>query len=735
LVLEDLEARLVPSNSVGGITAPGLTKAQQSTYVQTNLVSDVAGLAQVQDTNLKNPWGVSFGPATPFWVSDQGTNKSTLYTVKNGVASVNGLVVGIPTNPGPPNGPTGQVFNSTTASAADFKIPVSAGGNGNRASFIFDGLNGIISAWNGGANAINVATGAPGSVYTGLALGTNGTNNYLFAANGVLKRIDVFDGAFAPVTLGANGFGTFTDPLLPSALNLVPFNVQNIGGKIYVTYAPAGRAAQTGATEGQGAVVVFDTTGHLLEQLIAGSKLASPWGITMAPASFGPFGGDLLVGNFAYNVSEINAFDPKTGKFLGTLMDATGQKIENQALWALTFGNGGNGGDPNTLYFTAGINGENDGLFGQIQATATIKPGKDAIVPNLPKTAEQTFSTVPANGDQNPYGVAFVPLDIKSGGVLQPGDLLVSNFNNKGDANNPGGLQGTGTTILRITPSGATSVFFTDTMGQGFSTALGVLKSGFVIAGEVPTTDGTFNTIGQGDLLILRSDGTVAARLTSKQFLNGPWDLTINDQGSTAQVFVSNVLSGTVTRIDLNIPKTGDPKVVSMTQIASGYKVKFDPQAVVLGPTGLAYDAQHDILYVASTADNAVYAISNAGDTKKDGGKGKLIYNDPAHLNGPLGLVLAPNGDLITTNGDAFNPDSTVPPSLIVEITTKGQFVGQFQLDTKPDAPFGIAIQSVNGSIRFAAVNDNANSVEVWTFAVPFLKKHNQEGDDFGGDD
>jgi uncharacterized protein (TIGR03118 family) len=177
----------------------------------------------------------------------------------------------------------------------------------------------------------------------------------LFAANDAQNRIDVFDGSFTPVSLGA---GAFNNPFP----GLVPFNVQTIGGKIYVTYAPQGRAAQIAATEGQGAVAVFDTNGNLLQKLINGSKLASPWGVTLAPATFDGFGGDLLVGNFSYAAGEINAFDPASGAFLG-------QVISNpsfQGLWALDFGNGGNGGDPNILYFTTGLNGEKDGLLGAI---------------------------------------------------------------------------------------------------------------------------------------------------------------------------------------------------------------------------------------------------------------------------------------------------------------------------------------------------------------------------------
>jgi len=489
----------------------------------------------------------------------------------------------------------------------------------------------------------------------------------------------------------------------------VPFNVQNIGGNLYVTYAPSGHTAQTGATEGQGAVAEFDTAGNFLRQVVVGSKLASPWGITMAPASFGKFGGDLLVGNFAENFSEINAFDPNTGKFLGTLSDESGNPIRNSGLWYIGFGNGTQGGDPNTLYFSAGIDGEADGLFGSIQALPSLSD-KLPVLPNLPEGVKQPISTVPANGDQNPYGVAFVPKGFPTGGTLNAGDILVSNFNNKA------GQQGTGSTILRYTSTGGTSVFFQGASGLGLTGALGLLKSGFVIVGSVPTTDGTSATVQSGSLLILDSSGNVVLKLTDSALLDSPWGLAINDQGNQAQVFVSNVLSGTVTRIDLGIPKGGTPFVEAETLIASGYAHHTDPSALLVGPAGLAFDTAKDILYVASTADNAIYAIPKAAVTGFRQGKGQLVVQDNAHLHGPIAVALAPNGDLLVSNGDAVNQDPNQLNEL-EEFTTSGRFAGQFQLDTgAAGAAFGIAVSNVDGELRFAAVDDNTNTLDVWTF-------------------
>jgi hypothetical protein len=508
-------------------------------------------------------------------------------------------------------------------------------------------------------------------------------------------------------------------------MGLVPFNVTNLGGTLFVTYAPAGHAAQISATEGNGAVAMFDTSGNFIREVVAGSKLASPWGITMAPSTFGQFGGDLLVGNFSFAISEINAFDPTTGDYLGTLQNASGQKILDPGLWTLTFGNGGNGGLSNTLYFTAGIQGESHGLFGSIDAPATITRGSP-ILTNLANTTKQNFSTVPmSNGDENPYGIAFVPPNVNTG-QLHSGDILVSNFNNSDN------LQGTGTTIVRIAPTGEHSVFFQGQSGLGLTTALAVLKSGFVLVGNVPTDDGTFDTIHQGSLLVLDSTGHVVETLTSHSKLDGPWDLTVNDQGPLAQVFVSNVLSGTVTRIDLFIPRHGNPIALDMTQIASGYMHEQNDTALVVGPTGLAFDPRRDILYVASTDDNAIYAIPDAGITFRDHGKGTLIYQDDAHLHGPLALALAPNGDLITANGDAVNEDDT-QPSELVEFTPSGHFVGEFSVSPDPGGAFGVALSSVNGELRIAAVDDNTNTLDVWTFEVMPGGHHRHGGGDDGG--
>jgi len=323
-----------------------------------------------------------------------------------------------------------------------------------------------------------------------------------------------------------------------------------------------------------------------------------------------------------------------------------------------------------------------------------------------------TASTVPPSGDLNPYGVAFVPPGFPTGGSIAAGDLLVANFNN---SNN---LQGTGTTIVSITPSGKQAVFATSKL-IGLDTALGVLSRGFVMVGNLPVTYPQGNaTPQQGSLQIFDHNGNLITTLNDPNLLDSPWDLTINDQGSQAQVFVSNVLSGTVTRLNLSVSST-QVTVVSKTQIGSGYAHQPNAAAVVVGPTGLAYDPFHEILYVASTADNKIFAIANAGSRTSSAGLGSLVFADQTHLHGPLGLTLAPNGNLITANGDAVNAGGT--PNALLEFTPQGYLVAQYQIDGgSPGGAFGVASAASQGATHFAAVDDDLNTVTIWTLALFF---------------
>jgi hypothetical protein len=335
-------------------------------------------------------------------------------------------------------------------------------------------------------------------------------------------------------------------------------------------------------------------------------------------------------------------------------------------------------------------------------AKSTLAP----IVTQLPGTGAQNFSTIPANGDVNPYGVAFVPTSFKGGGMLAPGDLLVSNFNNSAN------LQGTGVTISLFAPGSTTPQTFFKGTGLGLTTGLAVLKSGFVVVGNLPSTDGTAFTAGTGSILILNSSGLVMKSISSPIYIQGPWDLAVNDNGNSPQIFVANVEDGTVSRIDLKI-KGQNVNVKDMTQIASGYLHQPNSSTFFVGPTGLAYNPKTDNLFVNSTLENLVYVVHHAGHLKNVQGQGKILFSDQTHLHGPLGLALAPNGDLLIANGDVTNADPN-QPSEIVEITQKGQFVGQFSTFAQEAAPFGIGVGVSGSVVTVGVVNDDNNTINVY---------------------
>ncbi|HAB15358.1 MAG TPA: TIGR03118 family protein [Verrucomicrobiota bacterium] len=321
-------------------------------FIEHDLVSDIPGRADHTDPNLSNPWGISLSPTSPFWVADNKTGVSTLY---DGEGVPRSLVVSIPPPGGgtPPASPTGTVFNGGSGFEVAPGLP---------ARFLFATEDGTISGWNPAAAptaAILKVDHSGTALYKGLAIGNNGSADHLYAANFKEGSIDVFDTAFAPASLS----GSFTDPTLPAGY--APFNIQNLGGKLYVTYAlQDGGQKDDVPGAGHGFVDVFDLNGNLLQRLVSQGALNSPWGLVIGPEDFGPFEGDLLVGNFGDG--RINAYDLSSGKFLGSLKGPDGKPIEIEGLWALTAGNGANGGDEDDLYFTAGISDEEHGLFGEI---------------------------------------------------------------------------------------------------------------------------------------------------------------------------------------------------------------------------------------------------------------------------------------------------------------------------------------------------------------------------------
>jgi uncharacterized protein (TIGR03118 family) len=354
-------------------------RAGHQNYVQTNLVSDGAVSAVTIDPDLKNPWGITFRPAagmtagSPFWISDNNAGVSTLYD-GNGTPIAALPNVTIPA-PGSHTGgtPTGTVFNIFAGSNA-FIVP----NTGNTpASFIFDTEDGTIVAWNAKVPdtddpvesppdvtpnddaVIVVDNSAMGAVYKGLAIAKDSGNNpRLYATNFNSGEVEVYDTTFAPVSLS----GSFTDPKLPA--HYAPFGIQSVDGKLFVTYALQDAAKHDPVNKpAHGIVDIFDTDGNFIERFVSHGHLDSPWGVVMAPSTFGRFANDILIGNFGNG--KINAYDPNNRKFKGVLTGSHGKPLVNDGLWALTFG-GALNSSVEKLYFTAGLNSEADGLFGSI---------------------------------------------------------------------------------------------------------------------------------------------------------------------------------------------------------------------------------------------------------------------------------------------------------------------------------------------------------------------------------
>jgi uncharacterized protein (TIGR03118 family) len=327
--------------------APAVAQADHSTpYRQTNLVSDIPGLAQLTDPNLVNPWGMSAGPTTPVWVSDNGADVATLYRggVKKTPVSAVPLVVNIPGGE-----PTGQVFNPTSG------FVVSSGMSSGPAMFIFASESGNITGWNANVPPPPFSTQAqpaahtPDAVYKGLAIASSGGNTYLYATDFHHNRIDVFDSSFTPATLSGN----FTDPNLPA--HFAPFGIQAFGNTLLVTYAMQDADAHDDvAGPGNGFVDVFTSSGRFVRRLISRGALNSPWGLALAPSGFGAFSHALLVGNFGDGTISAFARSGNSWRFHGKLQDRDRRPIAISGLWSLDFGNDGMAGSSHTLFFTAG---------------------------------------------------------------------------------------------------------------------------------------------------------------------------------------------------------------------------------------------------------------------------------------------------------------------------------------------------------------------------------------------
>lgn len=368
-VFANREPRVTASSEItvkAGINAPGTSQF----YAQHNLISDVDGVADHTDSNVVNAWGLDSGPTTPWWFSDNGKGKTTLYNVSTG--SITTFTV--PGAGGAQGNPTGLVFNGGPG------FVINNGAGTSAARFIFSSEDGTISAFRGNPIITVVPNNnapAHGAIYKGLAIDSRTAGTQLYATDFHNGKIDVFDTSFHLITLA----GTFTDPNLPAGF--APFGIQNIGGTLYVTYALQDEDAEDDVPgPGNGFIDAYDLSGNLIGRVASVGELNSPWGLALAPEGFGRFSGDLLVGNFGDG--RIHAFDPTTltsaGEFeaVGLLHSAAGKPIIIDGLWALQFGHGTNSnsasGLTTTLFFTAGPDGEDHGLFGTI--VLTEPPGR-----------------------------------------------------------------------------------------------------------------------------------------------------------------------------------------------------------------------------------------------------------------------------------------------------------------------------------------------------------------------
>ena len=331
------------------------------------------------------------------------------------------------------------------------------------------------------------------------------------------------------------------------------------------------------------------------------------------------------------------------------------------------------------------------------------------IFPLMPSSV----STVPGNGDLNPSGVAFVPRTVPAGAGLQPHDVLVSNFNNSRN------LEGTGNSIVRIDTSGHATLFYQSIPGvTGMTAALGVLSNGWVLAGNLPSLDGTVQTIQPGSISIIKRNGSLFSFVFT---VLSPMGMAVYDNGSggtgTAHVFVSDAGGGTVMRLDLSYT----PYSVSVNQqlkLASGFGYRPDFQRLLLGPAGIAYDPTHDVLYVADSLDNSIYQIVHAATVTSEQVATQFIA-DVSHLHGPLGMAILPNGHLVIADADSsYNTDPN-QPSELVEYTAQGTFVNQMSIDPNIQGASGVAVENLGwGTVRLAFVDDNASTVSIRTLVV-----------------
>jgi len=557
-------------------------------YVIHNLVSDLPGLADYTDPNLINPWGNGFSGTSPFWIGNNHSGVSTLYA---GTGAPVALVVSVPTpaGPGTKGAVTGVIFNGTTG----FLIPTATSA-GTKASFMFCTEDGTIAAWNSGTAAAIMVNNSTKAVYKGCALGGATATSLLYAANFQTGTVDVFDQTFKPSTVS----GGFVNAKIPAGF--APFSIALLGGNLYVTYAKQDSALMDDvAGPGNGYVAVFDLNGNLMTNLISQGPLNSPWGLAIAPATFGAFAGDLLVGNFGDGT--INAFSTSTGKQAGTLNDVEGSPLSIPGLWSINFGNGGRGGDAATLYFTAGIPGpygeavESHGLLGSIQPPPEFQ---SAMVVNAAAStaalAANTFvsieggalSAITRNANSADFAGTKLPTSLSGVSVtangeaafvtyisptqinallpadLQPGAVKIQTFNN--------GLE---SQTASVTLQAAGPAFFVLTGGKYVATH----ANGTLVAPAGLTAGVTSSPATAGETIVLYANGFGATTtpVPNGSVITTPITLastpTVTIGGTSAMVAFAGLTEAGVYQINVVVPTglpSGDNAIVA--QLSGG---------------------------------------------------------------------------------------------------------------------------------------------------------------------
>ena len=562
-----------------------------NSFLVHNFVSDLPGMADHQDPNLVNPWGNGFG-ATPFWIGNNGTGTSTLY---DGTGAVLPVVVNIPAAGGGSGGPvSGVIYNTFGSNTSAFAVA-----SGKPAVFLFCSEDGVISGWNPGVDSANALVlldnSASGAVYKSCALGGTAAAPLLIATNFNSGNVDVFDGSLNPVTLA----GGFADTTIPSGF--APFSVVINNGYVYVTYAKQDDQKHDDVSgPGNGYVAYFDMAGDLVRNLIMQGALNSPWGMAWAPGTFGPFGGDLLVGNFGDG--KINAFDPIEGTLIGTLNDPSGSPISYPGLWSINFGSGSRSEDPGTLYFTAGIGGgpnndpvESHGLFGSIQPSPSfissdiLNAGSflaDDIAPNTwvalkgnalaPLPANWSFSgdTLPTqtggvgvtvNGEAAPVSYAsnmqinfLVPAD------LPPGPAQIQTTSN-----------GLTSTVVNTNLSATAPSFFTagTNSANGHTYAAATHADNTLIAPTGFITGVTSSPAAPGETIVIYGTGfgPVNGVIPNGQLVPAPLDLamwpTVVIGSVEAEVTFAGLVSPGLYQINVVVPPglaSGDHLLVAL---------------------------------------------------------------------------------------------------------------------------------------------------------------------------